>query len=144
MVLGDRKLILQMRRTRKGVGGGMRQGGVITAAAREALFENFGMGAEIQNPMLSRVHKLAKRVGKEWTKRGGKLSKDIDTNLVWLDIDAAGIERSALIEMGKNHGVALDGPRVVCHHQIDSQAIRDLVSLFDELLGANVGINGVS
>jgi threonine aldolase len=144
MVLGDRKLILQMRRTRKGIGGGMRQGGVITAAAREALFENFGTGAEIENPMLSRVHALAKRVGEKWTKRGGKLSKDIDTNLVWLDIDAAGIERSTLIEMGKKHGVALDSPRVVCHHQIDSQAIRDLVSLFDELLGTNVGMNGVS
>lgn len=145
MVLGDRKKILRMRRTRKGIGGGMRQGGVIVAAAREALFENFGMGAEIQNPMLSRVHKLAKRVGQEWTRRGGKLSKDIDTNLIWLDIDAAGIARSTLIEMGKKYGVALDSPRVVCHHQIDSQAIRDLVCLFDELLGpTNEGINGFS
>jgi threonine aldolase len=144
MVLGDRKLILQMRRTRKAIGGGMRQGGVITAAAREALFENFGTGAEIENPMMSRIHKLAKRVGHEWTKRGGRLSKDVETNLVWLDIDAAGIERGTLIGMGERYGVALDGPRIVCHHQIDSQAVRDLVALFDELLGSNTGINGVS
>ncbi|KAF3481892.1 alanine racemase TOXG [Arthroderma uncinatum] len=144
MVLGDRKLILQMRRTRKAIGGGMRQGGVITAAAREALFENFGAGAVIENPMLSRVHKLAKRIGEEWTKRGGKLSKDVETNLVWLDIDAAGIEKSTLIETGKKFNVALDSPRIVCHHQIDSQAIRDLVRLFANLLGTNTGINGVS
>lgn len=72
MVLGDRNLILQMRRTLKGICGGMRQGGVTTAAAQEALFENFGMGAEIENPTLSRVHELARRVGKEWTNRGEK------------------------------------------------------------------------
>jgi threonine aldolase len=144
MILGDAKLITQMRRTRKGIGGGMRQGGVITAATREALFENFGTGAEIESPTLSRVHTLAKRVGEEWTKRGGKLSKDVDTNLVWLDIEAAGIQTSTLIEMGRKHGVALDSPRIVCHHQIDSQALRGLVGLFDELLGTNVGINGVS
>ena len=144
MVLGDRKLILQMRRTRKGIGGGIRQGGVITTAAQEALFENFGTGAEIEKSVLSQVHKLAKRVGKEWTKGGGELSKDVDTNLVWLDIAAAGIERSTLIEMGKKFGVALDSPRIVCHHQIDWQAIRDLVSLFDELLRTNVAVNDVS
>ena len=137
MVLGDRQRISQMRRTRKAIGGGMRQCGVITAAAREALFENFGRGADIENPMLSRVHSLAKRVGVEWTKRGGKLSKDVETNIVWLDIDTAGIGRKTLIEMGRRYGVVLDGPRVVCHHQIDSRAVRDLVCLFMEVLGSD-------
>ena len=139
MVLGDRKLILHLRRTRKAIGGGMRQGGVITAAAREALFENFGTGAEIENPMLSRVHKLAASVGREWTKRGGKLVKDVDTNLVWLDIDAAGIDKNTLIEMGTRHGVSLDSHRIVCHHQIDQQAVKDLVNLFDEILCTSAG-----
>ena len=122
----------------------MRQCGVITAAAREALFENFGTGAEIESPMLGRVHRLAKRVGEEWTKRGGKLSKDVETNIVWLDIDAAGIEKSTFIEMAERYGVALDGPRVVCHQQIDSQAIRYLVDLFAEILATNTGMNGFS
>lgn len=144
MVLGDRKLISQMRRTRKAIGGGMRQGGVITAAAREALFENFGTGAEIENPTLSRVHKLARRLGEEWIKRGGKISKNIETNIVWLDLEAAGIEKREFIEMGERHGVALDGPRIVCHHQIDSQAVRDLVGLFAEIFNTNTSINGVS
>jgi threonine aldolase len=144
IVLGDRRLMRQMRRTRKAIGGGMRQSGVLTAAAREALFEHFGPGAEIENPLLSRVHRLARRVGEEWVKRGGRLSKDVETNLVWLDIEAAGIEKSALVEMGRKFGVVLDGPRVVCHHQIDSQAVRDLVCLFAEILGTNTGTNGVS
>lgn len=144
MVLGDRRLIMQMRRTRKAIGGGIRQGGVITAAAREALFENFGTGTEIENPMLSRVHKVAKQVGEEWIKRGGILSKDVETNLVWLNIDAAGIEKSTLIAMGKRHNITLDGPRVVLHHQIDSQAVKALVGLFDEILSTNTTTNGIS
>jgi threonine aldolase len=138
MVLGDAKLIQHMRRTRKGIGGGMRQAGVMTAAAREALFENFGTGAEVESPILGRVHALAKRVAEEWTKRGGKLSKVVDTNLVWLDIEAAGIQTSTLIETGKKHGVTLDGPRIVCHHQIDTQAFEFLVAVFKELLTANI------
>ena len=147
MVLGDHQMLLQMRRTRKGIGGGMRQCGVISAAAREALFEHFGTGAEITNPMLRRIHRLAKRIGEEWTKRGGHLSKDVETNIVWLDIDAAGIKKSTLIELGKKHGVALDSPRVVCHHQIDSQAVKDLVGLFVEILdtkGDNTERKGVT
>lgn len=140
MVLGDQKLIRQMRRTRKAIGGGMRQCGVISAAAREALFEHFGTGDEIENSTLRRVHRIAKRVGEEWIKRGGQLSKDVETNIVWLDIDTAGIEKNRLIEVGKKHGVALDSARIVCHHQIDSQAVRDLVSLFAEVLGTNGAI----
>ncbi|KAL8831682.1 MAG: hypothetical protein Q9191_000727 [Dirinaria sp. TL-2023a] len=137
MVLGDRDVIRQMRRTRKAIGGGMRQGGVITAAAREALSEHFGTGAEIENPTLRRVHGVAKRVGEEWSKRGGRLSKPVETNIVWLDIAAAGVEKSRLVEVGKRYGVALDSARIVCHHQIDEQAVRDLGALFDEVLRAD-------
>ncbi|KAE8148642.1 alanine racemase [Aspergillus avenaceus] len=136
MVVGDRRLITQMRRTRKAIGGGFRQGGVITAAAREALFENFGMGAEIESPMLSQVHNLAKRVGEEWTKRGGALSKDVETNLVWLDLEAAGVDKSTFNTMGKKYNLSLDGPRIVCHHQIETQAVDNLVCLFDEIFDA--------
>lgn len=135
MVLGDRKLITQMRRTRKAIGGGFRQSGVIAAAAQEALFENFGIGMDIESLTLSQGHTLAKKVGAEWTRRGGRLSKNLETNLVWLDLNAAGIETEAFIESGKRRGVTLDGARIVCHHQIDLQAVKALGGLFDDLLG---------
>jgi threonine aldolase len=80
----------------------------------------------------------------EWVNRGGTVIKPVDTNIVWLDIEAAGIDTKRLVEMGRKHGVSLDTPRIVFHHQIDSQAVRDLVRLFDELLGTNNGINGVA
>ncbi|KAK4155042.1 pyridoxal phosphate-dependent transferase [Chaetomidium leptoderma] len=146
MVVGDRRTIAAMRRTRKAIGGGMRQGGVLAAAAREALFENFGTGAEPERPMLRRVHALARRVAAEWTRRGGRLGRDVETNLVWLDLDAAGLEISPeiLIDTAKRYGVALDGPRIVCHHQIDARAVQGLVRVFDELLGTDVGVNGIA
>lgn len=135
MVLGDANVIKRMRRTRKAIGGGMRQAGVLVAAAREALFENFGRGEKCEEPVFNRVHELAKSVGAEWVSRGGVLSKDIETNQVWIDIEAAGIENGKLVESGRKHGVALDSPRIVLHHQIDAQAVADLIALFDVLLG---------
>jgi threonine aldolase len=140
MVLGDRKTIMQMKRTRKGIGGGMRQGGVITAAARAALFENFGTGGEIESPMLGRVHKLAQEVNEEWRKRGGTTTRDVETNLVWLDLEAADIDRATLDMMGRKHGIALDGPRIVLHHQIDALAVQNLVNLFDDILGTVIAM----
>lgn len=97
--------------------------------AGQILFENFGTGADIESLLLSQVHTLAEKVGAEWTKRGGRLSKDLDTNLVWLDLDAAGIETKALIKIGKRHGVTLDGPRIVCHITTKSTRRRSRLSL---------------
>ncbi|KXH69126.1 beta-eliminating lyase [Colletotrichum salicis] len=44
MVLGSSELIKRLRRIRKSIGGGMRQAGVLAAAARQAVVENFGPG----------------------------------------------------------------------------------------------------
>jgi len=145
MVLGDSILIRRMRRTRKAIGGGLRQAGVITAAAREALFENFGRGDQIESPVLKNCHAVAKRLGEEWVKRGGRLTKEVETNIVWLDIEdlkervGIVVDRRTLGELGRKFGVLLDGPRVVCHHQIDERAVADLVRLFCHLLDGNSG-----
>ncbi|TGJ83820.1 hypothetical protein E0Z10_g4939 [Xylaria hypoxylon] len=139
MVLGDRDTLTRMRRVRKAIGGGMRGSGALAAAAREALVENFGSGAEIESPMMARVHALATKVGEEWARRGGKLTKDVETNIVWLDLKAADIQESTLISLAGKHGVSLDSRRIVCHHQIDAQAYRSLVGLFDEVLGPRHG-----
>ncbi|KAI8262737.1 u4 u6 small nuclear ribonucleoprotein prp4 [Colletotrichum sp. SAR11_239] len=44
MVLGSSELIRRLKRIRKSIGGGMRQAGVLAAAARQAVVENFGLG----------------------------------------------------------------------------------------------------
>jgi threonine aldolase len=65
MLLGSEALINQARRIRKSIGGGMRQAGVLTAAAQVAVDEQFGEGERgTKSEKLRAVHTLAKRVGK--------------------------------------------------------------------------------
>jgi hypothetical protein len=116
MLLGRKELIAQARRIRKSIGGGMRQAGVLSDAARVAVEENL--------VKLRRVHDMAKNVGKMWKRRGGNVTKDVETNQVWLDLHALGIKSEEWNEIGINYGVAVDGPRLVLHHQISEEAIR--------------------
>lgn len=134
MVLGDQTLIQRMRRTKKAIGGGLRQSGVITAAARHALYENFGPGKEISSPILGVSQRLARVVAAQWLRRGGRLTKPVETNLVWLDIEVLGVERATLNMLASTYGVLLDGPRIVIHHQIEQRGIDNLYKLFDDLL----------
>lgn len=126
ILLGRKELIAQARRIRKSIGGGMRQAGVLSAAARVAVDENL--------VKLRRAHDLAKSVGKMWKRRGGKVTKDVETNQVWLDLRALGVEREEWNEIGRNCGIALDGPRLVLHHQISEEAIRMLGLAFDKVM----------
>uniref|UniRef100_A0A0B7KSP7 Aromatic amino acid beta-eliminating lyase/threonine aldolase domain-containing protein n=1 Tax=Bionectria ochroleuca TaxID=29856 RepID=A0A0B7KSP7_BIOOC len=57
MVVGSRKAIHTLKRIRKGLGGGMRQAGVLAAAARQAVLENFGLKETCTRPTLKKVTK---------------------------------------------------------------------------------------
>jgi threonine aldolase len=131
MLLGKKEHIAQARWIRKSIGGGMRQAGVLSAAARAAVEEQFGPGDRGQAAKLIRVHDMAKEIGKMWERRGGKVTKDIETNQVWIDLHALGIKSDEWNEIGRFHGVKLDGPRLVLHHQISEEAIHKLELVFD-------------
>jgi len=134
MLLGSKELIAQARRVRKSIGGGMRQAGVVTAAARAAVEESFGSGDFAQTGRLRRVHEVTKDVAKMWEIKGGRVTKDVETNLMWVDLRALGIEREEWNEIGKRHGILLDGPRLVFHYQICEEAIEKLGMTFDATL----------
>jgi threonine aldolase len=131
MLLGKKEHIAQARWIRKSIGGGMRQAGVLTAAARVAVEEQFDSGRYGQAIKLSRVHKIAKNVGRMWESKGGRVTKDVETNQVWIDLDALGIKREEWNEIGKSHGITLDGPRLVLHYQISEEALQKLEQAFD-------------
>ncbi|KAF2628315.1 putative alanine racemase [Macroventuria anomochaeta] len=131
MLLGGSEHIAQARWIRKSIGGGMRQAGVLSAAARVAVEEQFGSGDCGQAGKLRRVHENAKKVGEMWQSRGGKITKEIETNQVWIDLQALGIEDEEWNEIGRSQGVCLDGPRLVFHHQIGEEAIQQLGRAFD-------------
>lgn len=134
MVVGPARLIQRLRRFRKSIGGGMRQAGVLAAAAREAVMENFGLGQTDSRGVLVRCHGLARRAGRMWTERGGKLLREVDTNMLWLDLKTAGIDPRDWNEEGRKQGIKLDGMRVVMHHQVCEEALENLKAVMDKVL----------
>ncbi|KAL8979220.1 MAG: hypothetical protein Q9205_005390, partial [Flavoplaca limonia] len=70
IVVGSQPFIKRARHIRKAMGGGMRQSGVIAAPARVAVDETFLGGKLVKS------HETAKRVGKMWVSRGGKLANE--------------------------------------------------------------------
>lgn len=99
MVVGSAESIKRLRRIRKSIGGGMRQSGVLVAAARQALRENFGSGRQDTTGVLKKSHSVARIVGNIWTERGGKLLRPVDTNIVWLDLKASDVTDLSLIHI---------------------------------------------
>jgi threonine aldolase len=134
MLLGSGDVICQARRIRKSIGGGMRQAGVISSAARAAVAEQFGTGASGDGGKLKWVHSKAKEIAKMWEHKGGELTKPVETNQVWLDLHRVGVETEEWNEIGKKHGIKLDGPRLVLHHQIGEDAVARLTKVFDDVL----------
>ncbi|KAK0618185.1 pyridoxal phosphate-dependent transferase [Bombardia bombarda] len=118
ILVGDKAVIKHARWVRKSIGGGLRQSGVVTAAARVAVDETFGKGPNGQGGLLRQTHVLAKEVAKIWTDLGGKLVHPVHTNMVWIDLDDAKSSFGRVDELGKAAGLKLFGNRLVIHYQI--------------------------
>lgn len=144
MIIGKAGLIKRLKRIRKSIGGGMRQAGVLGAAARQAVLENFGPGQTDTKGVLKSSHLLGQRIGALWTEKGGHLLREVETNMVWLDLKRSGIEAERWNEAGGRHGIKLDGKRVVLHHQICEEAVIRLGRVMDDcLLVRQKGLAGV-
>ncbi|KAL1979904.1 hypothetical protein VTN96DRAFT_5011 [Rasamsonia emersonii] len=134
IIVGSKEFIDRARWFRKSIGGGTRQAGIISAAARVAVEETFGPDPNGQGGKLKNTHVKAKEVAEMWTSRGGKLTYPVETNMVWLDLEAAGLGPNDLAEIGKEKGLQLLGGRLVIHYQVSDEAIRRLGEVFDAAL----------
>jgi threonine aldolase len=136
IVVGNKQLVDRSRRIRKGMGGGMRQAGVLSAAARAAVDETFGPSVWGRNlgGELRAVHETARDAANMWVRRGGKLRRRTETNLIWVDLMHAGICNEDFADIGRSFGLKLDGGRIVLHHQISEEAVRRLGLVFDRVL----------
>jgi threonine aldolase len=134
MLLGDNEKISQARWIRKSIGGGMRQAGILSAAARVAFEDQFGPDDNGRSGKLRRVHEKASEVGRMWQSKGGRLTKDIETNQVWIDLHTLGINDQEWNDIGRDFDIKLDGPRLVMHHQIEDDAIERLGRAFDTVI----------
>ena len=130
IIVASRTFVEKARHIRKGLGGGLRQAGVATASARIGVDETF-LGNK-----LAATHQRAREVATMWQKKGGKLTQATETNMVWLDLDAAGISREDFVQVGVKEGLRFLGGRIVVHYQVCGEAVGRLERVMDAVLSA--------
>ncbi|PNY27779.1 Low-specificity L-threonine aldolase, partial [Tolypocladium capitatum] len=118
LIVGPQETLRHARWVRKSIGGGMRQPGFITAAARVAVDETFGKTPDGSDGLLKGSHELAKRVEALWTGMGGTLVHPVHTNMCWLDLDSARCSEERFIQLNADAGLKVMGPRLVTHYQV--------------------------
>ncbi|KAI0109639.1 pyridoxal phosphate-dependent transferase [Nemania sp. FL0031] len=140
IVVGSEKLIKQGRWVRKSIGGGLRQAGVVTAAARVAVDVTFGKDSNGQGGLLKATHANARRVEKMWTDLGGRLTHPVETNMCWLDLESLGCSVERFEQLGREAGLKIMGNRLITHYQIGEEAIQKLAAIFQQVAGENTGV----
>ncbi|GAM82500.1 hypothetical protein ANO11243_004810 [Dothideomycetidae sp. 11243] len=128
ILVGTKAFRTRARWIRKSIGGGLRQAGVVTAAARIAVEDTFLAGK------LKATHDMARRIADLWEDLGGKTANPVETNMVWFDLEAAGISVEDFIALGEKAGLRLLGGRLVVHYQIGEEAVQRLEKLMRVVL----------
>jgi len=128
IVVGEKTFIKRARWIRKMIGGGLRQAGVVSAAARVSVEETF-LGGK-----LKKSHENAKKVEEMWLKLGGKVSFPVETNMVVLDLDAAHCSNAEFIKLAQTHGLKMLCERLVVHYQISDEALERLERLMQDVM----------
>lgn len=127
IVCGPAELIRELRYLRKRLGGGMRQAGVIAAAARVALA---GRDRLIED------HALARHLGDAIADRhpGSLDASQVETNMVRLDFAALGIDWPEMKERLDGAGIKVNPPiggawRIVTHRDVDGSDVERLLGV---------------
>jgi threonine aldolase len=146
IIVGSKAFIDRARHFRKILGGGTRQAGVISAAARVGVDRTFGTGSRGEGGLLRGTHERARKLAERWQAGGGKLENPTETNMVWLDLTAAGVSGEEFVEAGRKHGIKLFEGRVVVHYQVTDEAIEKMNAVMDDVLalGKRKSANGTT
>jgi threonine aldolase len=134
ILVGKKQFIKHARWVRKSIGGGLRQPGVVTAAARIAVDETFGKGPNGEGGLLKQSHITAKKIARIWTDMGGKLDKPTETNMIWFNLEDVGLTGAEFVALGVEHGLRLLGGRLVVHYQISDEAVNRLEDVMKEVM----------
>lgn len=138
VLVGRAATIQHARRIRKMLGGGLRQSGVVAAAARVAVDATFGAGPRGEGGLLRATHEMARRVEALWAGvAGGSMEVPVQTNMCWLDLGGAGggrgVTAGRLEALGAEAGLKLMGNRIVTHYQVGEEALRRLEGVFQRV-----------
>jgi threonine aldolase len=128
ILVGNEKFIKKARWIRKLLGGGVRQAGVLAAPARVAVEDTF-LGGK-----LAAGHQKAKALGQYWERLGGKLHEPVETNMVWVDLEAHHINKADFIAKSAEYGLKVSGGRFVIHYQITDDALDKMKNLLKEFI----------
>ncbi len=115
-LVGSRAFIQQAHRWRKMLGGGMRQAGVLAAAALHALDHHV--------ERMAVDHALARRLGEGLQQVRGVTVEPVQTNMVFVGVDPA--RAAGLGEHLAQHGVLVTGRdrlRFVTHLDVDAAGV---------------------
>ncbi|KAL7215501.1 hypothetical protein ACSBR1_027630 [Camellia fascicularis] len=141
-IVGSNDFIARAKRLRKTLGGGMRQVGVLCAAALVALQENVGK--------LDGDHKKAKILAEGLSKIKG-LKADVtsvETNIVYFDIlEGANITTQKLRKNLEEHGILVmpessTRVRLVVHYQISASDVQYTLSCIQQAVTGVPAENG--
>ncbi|KAL5566872.1 hypothetical protein UlMin_030036 [Ulmus minor] len=142
VVVGSQSFISKARRLRKTLGGGMRQVGIICAAAFVGVQENVGK--------LEGDHRNAKALADGLNKIKG-LRVDIasvETNIIYIDIvEGSKMTVEKLCKKLEEHGIFVMPEsssrfRIVLHHQISASDVPYTLSCFQKILNGGPEENG--
>ncbi|KAL4980825.1 aromatic amino acid beta-eliminating lyase/threonine aldolase [Aspergillus desertorum] len=136
MVVGTEAMRERARWIRKSIGGGMRQAGVLCAAAAVGVEVTF-LGGRLQAS-----HRRAREIGQFWERHGGRVVYPVQTNMVWLDLAAVGVSEAQFIARGGQLGLKFMGARLVVHYQIGLEAVERLKGLMLEILDGSGMLRG--
>jgi threonine aldolase len=85
-------------------------------------------------PQLPRVHALVKSTASKLESLGYKFSLPIQTNMITIDVDAAGIPPAAFVSYCKAAGLKVFAGRLVFHYQTTQEAADRLVGALAQLM----------
>lgn len=142
VIVGSNSFITKARRLRKTLGGGMRQVGILCAAALVALHENI--------EKLESDHKNARFLadGLNEIKGLGVDTSSVETNIIYIEIEEnSGTTASKLSKDLEDYGILLmpmgsSRLRVVFHHQISDSDVRYTLSCFQRAVAGGPNENG--
>lgn len=133
IIVGSENFITKARRLRKTLGGGMRQVGILCAAALVGLHEIL--------PKLEDDHKNAKKFAEGLSEIKGLLLDiaSVETNIIYVRVkDTAKITVTKLRNDLEKRGVLVmmdrSSLRIVLHHQISANDVQYALSCFKEVM----------
>lgn len=120
VLAGTKEDVKRARWLRKQMGGGIRQAGILTAAAMVALKEVW--------PTMKETHQKTKKLERDLAEMGVVPQIPVDTNFFFIDAKRSGIDMGVLLEQCEKWNVKLQDERISMHHQVSDEAIENLKS----------------